>query len=623
MSNNILFLKNKALNLRIDSIRATTQSKSGHPTSALSAADIIAVLFFHTMQYDPTNPKNPSNDRFILSKGHAIPLVYAAWKQAGVINDKKLMSLRKFDSELEGHPTPRFEYNEAATGSLGQGLSIGVGEALSAKIDNLEYKIYVMIGDGEAAEGSIWEAAEIASYYKLNNLIGILDCNRLGQSGESIHDHDIEIYRKKFEAFGWNSIKIDGHNFEEIIKAFENAANSQDKPTMIIAKTFKGYGLENGSNKIGFHGKPLPKEESEAAIEHLKKEFSEAFEYSNNSFSPSLPEKKTMAVSSLITLNIEDDPNAHLFGKETKLATRKAYGYALAALGRKSENVIVLDADVKNSTFTEIFETEFPNRFFQCFIAEQNMIGVATGLELRGKIPFVATFGAFLTRAFDQIRMAGIGRNALRLCGSHCGVSIGEDGPSQMALEDLGMIRSIPKSIIFYPSDAVSTYKIMEHSANYNEGISYIRTTRMNTKNIYDKNETFSIGGCKVVKKEQNAQACIVAAGITLHEALKAHDILKNKNIFVSVIDLYSIKPIDRKTILEVALNSQNKILTVEDHYGPGGIGEIINSAVVNNEIIVKNLYVKKISRSGNPSELLADAEIDSAKIIEVIKDII
>jgi len=621
MSEKILSLKARALQLRIDSIRSTTASKSGHPTTCLSAADIVSVIFFDSINFDLKNPYDEKNDRFIMSKGHGIPVVYAAYKQLGVISDEELMRLRDFDSPLEGHPTPRFVYNEAATGSLGQGLAIGSGMALNAKIDGLNYTTYVMLGDGEIAEGSVWESAEFASFYKLSNLIAIVDCNRLGQTGQTLYGHDVEKYKKKFDAFGWNTIVIDGHDYDQILTAISNAKNSSEKPTVIIAKTYKGFGVDMAKNENNFHGKPFKKDVLEATIDNLVKNFEQDYEYLQSM--PELiserldveivPSKKTFPTIKLTT------SYEKFFDKTEKIATRKAFGYGLAALGRESDKVFAVDADVKNSTFIEIFEKEFPKKTFQCFIAEQTMVGVATGLESRGKIPFAATFGAFFTRAHDQIRMAGIGRNALRLCGSHCGVSIGQDGPSQMGLEDLAMMRSIPDSIVFYPSDGVSAYKLVENMANYNDGISYMRTTRGAAPILYDEDEEFVVGGCKVLQQNEDDKVCIVAAGITLHEALKASKILKESGINVSIIDAYSVKPLDSETIIKVAKNSGNKIVVVEDHYIEGGLGEAVAAAVSGEGLSVEILAVKKVSRSGTPESLLAYAEIDAESIVKKV----
>jgi transketolase len=573
------------------------------------------------MKFDLCHPEAEHNDRFILSKGHGVPVLYSVYKQLGVISDDELMQLRKFESPLEGHPTPRFIYNEAATGSLGQGLAIGAGMAINAQQEKSSYTTYVFLGDGELAEGSIWGASEIAVHYKLSNLIGIVDCNRLGQTGQTLYGHDVTQYAKKFEAFGWNTITIDGHNVEQIIEAIDNGKNEKDKPTMIIAKTYKGFGVDKLEDKNGFHGKPVPEDELDSVLKNLQKRFSRDYDNLQKKISTPEPECKLKDLSKeklaeIVKIDIKTDKHKELFEMGKKLPTRKAFGYALAALGHRSKRIIVLDGDVKNSTFTQFFEDEHPERMIQCFIAEQTMIGVATGLEARGKIPFAATFGAFLTRAHDQIRMAGVGKNALRLCGSHCGVSIGEDGPSQMGLEDISMMRAIPDSVVLYPSDAVSTYKLVGQMADYNKGISYMRTTRSATPVLYNFDEEFSIGGCKVIKQSENDQACIIAAGITLFEALKAYEILKSKEIFVSIIDAYSVKPLDIDTIRSVAKKSGNKIITIEDHFIEGGLGEAVASALSGDKFSIKMLAVTKISRSAPSDELLADAGINAEAIV-------
>jgi transketolase len=617
------FLQSKALQLRIDSIRATSAAESGHPTSCLSAADIISVLFFHTLQLDIHNPYSVQNDRFILSKGHAIPVVYAAWKQLGVLSDEQLMSLRKFDSILEGHPTPRFSYNEAATGSLGQGLSIGVGMALASRIDGITNRVFVMMGDGEIAEGSVWEAAELASVENLEHLVGIVDCNRLGQSGASLHDHKVEMIAKKFEAFGWHTCVIDGHDLEAIAQALDAVKNKTGKPTLIVAKTFKGHGLDDIENKNGYHGKPFKADEVDAVIAQLRAKYDAAANYKQpDDWSPirQIALDSTESENIIVpTLSFAEEKNRALFGMGKTISTRKAFGYALASLGLQNKQVVALDADVKNSTFSEMFEEVASDRFIQCFIAEQNMVGVSVGLQARGKIPFSSTFGAFFSRAFDQIRMAGIGRNALRLCGSHCGVSIGQDGPSQMALEDIAMMRTVPGSVVLYPSDGVSTFKLVEQMAGYNDGISYLRTTRADTPMLYDINELFPIGGCKVIRQSDNDQVCIIAAGITLHEALKAYTLLEQHGIAISVVDLYSIKPLDKQTVIATAQKSQGRILTVEDHYEQGGIGEAVAAELADSSFAIRSLAVGEISRSGTPEELLAYAGIDAAAIVKTV----
>jgi transketolase len=620
------FLKDVASNLRIDSIRATTEVASGHPTTCMSCAELIAALFFHVMKFDLNSQKEQNNDRFILSKGHATPIVYAAYKQLGVVSDQDLLSLRKFNSVFEGHPTPRFEYNEAATGSLGQGLSIGVGMAINAKHDSLSCQTYVLMGDGEIAEGSVWEAAELASYYKLDNLAGIVDCNRLGQTGGTLHEHDVSRYSEKFKAFGWNAHVVDGHSIEEIVKSISLAEKDSDRPTMIIAKTYKGYGIESVQNTGGYHGKPFKIDDAAAAIAELSKNFSiDDHNKQLKDFKVFRPEKVygQPQKKDKIAIDLNKDANVNLFKVGEQIATRKAYGYALAALGRVSDDVFALDADVKNSTFSDIFEKEFPDRFIQCFIAEQNMVSVSTGLELRRKVPFAATFGAFFCRAYDQIRMAGIGRNALRLCGSHCGVSIGLDGPSQMALEDIAMMCSIPQSIVLYPSDGVSAYKLVELMANYNNGISYLRTSRPNLPILYGVDEEFEVGGCKILRQSDDDRLCIVAAGVTLHEALKAHEKLAKQGVKVAVIDLYCVKPLDIKTIRSVSEKSGNKILTVEDHYIQGGIGQTIAAEFSSNPISVEIMAVAKLPRSGQPEELMNNSEIDYNCIAKKVLSIV
>ncbi len=616
------FLEFKAYQMRVSSLLMTTAAGSGHPTSALSAADLVAALFFYAMRFDPKNYTNPNNDRFILSKGHAAPIFYAACKELGIINPKDLLTYRKIDSNLEGHPTLRFEWTEAATGSLGTGLSIGAGMAYSAKMDNRDFNTYVLMGDSEIAEGSVWEAAEIAAYYKLNNLIGILDNNRLGQSTEVMFNHHAHRYAAQFESFGWKAFIIEGHDMQQIMSALDKAKEVKDQPSIIIAKTIKGYGIDSIEDKNGFHGKPLKKDEIDPILEKMQLRFSSSAHFDEKDFEwhPQLPQVPADAKS--ITCNaIELKPSQ--YKSDEKVATRKAYGHAITAAGNSCGNVICLDAEVKNSTYADFFEEKFPDRFIQCFIAEQNMVSMAIGLNRRGKIPFISTFGCFFSRAHDQIRMAAISNAALRLCGSHAGVSIGEDGPSQMALEDIAMMCGLPESIVLYPCDAVSSYKLVQHMANYDRGISYLRTTRMETPVIYDNNETFPIGGCKVLKESAQDKVLVIGAGVTLHEALKAYDALAKENIFIAVIDLYSIKPIDTQTILKVAQNSGKKIITVEDHYIQGGIGQTVALAIANHAINIECLAVTQLPRSGKPEELLVWAGIDAQAIIKKVKSLL
>ncbi len=614
------FLEHTAFNMRRSSLIMTSQAGSGHPTSALSAADIVAALFFYAMHYDPHDPDNPNNDRFILSKGHASPILYAVYKELGILTDQDLLTYREFESVLEGHPTPRFRWTEAATGSLGQGLSVGVGMALSGQIDNRNFKTFVLLGDSELAEGSIWEAAELGAYYDCQNLIGIVDMNRLGQRGETMHGHHAKRYADKFHAFGWKTFIVDGHNTLEIITALDKAREVEDQPVMIIAKTVKGYGVQKVEDKNGFHGKPFAKEELQEIIDQMAERFSIAASYkSEHEFRPQMPTEPTEVKPSGC---VGADTRTPTFKKGELLATRKAYGHALARLGTSCTDVVALDAEVSNSTYSNIFAEKYCERFIECFIAEQNMIGMAAGLYKRGKVPFCSTFGAFFTRAFDQIRMASIGGAALRLVGSHAGVSIGKDGPSQMALEDIAMMRSVYGSCVLYPSDAVSTWLLVNQMAEYNQGISYLRTTRMDTPVLYDVLEEFPIGGCKVLLQSDNDKVCVIGAGITLHNALKAYDTLIQEGISISVIDLYSIKPLDHKTVLEVAHKSGNKIITVEDHYLEGGLGEAVVFALKDTEVDIHCLAVDKMPRSATPDELMAYEGIDAHSIVRKVVEV-
>jgi transketolase len=612
------FLAQKAYNLRVSSIIESACAGSGHPTTCLSAADIVAVLFFHTMRFDPHNFENPNADRFILSKGHASALLYAVWKELGLLSAEDLTLYRTFDSPLEGHPTFRFPYTEAATGSLGIGLSIGVGEALAARIDKRDFKTYVLMGDGEAAEGSVWEAAELASYNKLNNLIAIIDCNRLGQSGQTMLGHEYKKYAERFAAFGFETLIVDGHDVDALISALDQARKSTQKPVALIAKTIKGYGISSIEDKEGYHGKPISKKDMPAILADMHKRFANIVDTQCvYQWHPRVPLNEA-PIQKKITITMPKPT----YALDSLVATRKAYGTALVALGAAANQVVSLDAEVKNSTYAEDFEQSYPERFIQCFIAEQNMVSMAVGMARRGKIPFVSTFGAFFSRAHDQIRMAAIGLSPLRLVGSHAGVSIGEDGPSQMALEDIALMRALPQSVVLYPSDATSTYKLVECMANYHDGISYLRTTRSATPTLYNADEAFVIGGCKVLREYTNATACIVGAGITLFEALKAHDLLAAEGITTSVIDLYSIKPLDAKTLIHVAGQSSKRIITVEDHYSEGGMGEAVRSALAGTDIQCTMLAVKQLPRSGTSEELRAYSGIDVAAIIEVIKNL-
>ena len=605
-------LEQKATNLRIHSIISTSEAGSGHPTTCLSAADIVSALFFHAMRYDCADAQNPNNDRFILSKGHAAPLLYAAYAEAGIIPVDDLMTLRQIDSIFEGHPTPRFEWTEVATGSLGQGLSLGLGMALNGKyLDKSDYRVYVLLGDGETAEGGVWEAAALASHYQLDNLIGIIDVNALGQSQRTMYAFDIDTYCKRFEAFGWQSIGIDGHDFDEILPALEQAKASTDKPTMIVAKTFKGKGVSLLENEDNWHGKAVPKgEELDKALAELGPLQTDI---------PLQIETPNPVEKQVSTATECEPPN---YPTDDEVATRGGYGTGLAKLGTANPNVVALDGDTKNSTYAEQFMERHPDRFFEMFIAEQNLVGAGIGLAKRGKIPFVSTFAAFLSRAYDQIRMSAISQANIKYAGSHCGVSIGEDGPSQMGLEDIAMFRAIPEAVVLYPSDAVAAERLVAEAAAH-EGIVYIRTSRPKTALLYDANESFPIGGCKVVRESSEDKVTVVAAGVTLHETLKAHEKLAAEGIAIRIIDLYCIKPIDTETLLDAAAETNNTIITVEDHYPEGGLGDAVLGAVAANGVHVHKLAVTGIPRSGKPDELLELHGISANAIVQKVKEVI
>ena len=607
---------NLAVQLRVDSIRCTTTAGSGHPTSSMSAADLMAVLMTKYWHYDFDNPQNPNNDHLIFSKGHAAPLLYSMYKAAGALSDEELLTLRKFGSRVEGHPTPVLPWVDVATGSLGQGLPIGVGIALVAKyVEKLPYKVFVLLGDSEMAEGSIWEALDHASHYKLDNVIGILDCNRLGQRGETELGWNTAAYAERAKAFGWNSIVIDGHNYEEIDHAFSQAtATHNGQPTLIIAKTIKGKGFSFVENKNGWHGKALNKEQEQQALQELGQQVrSQTYAVPKPASAQPAPEaaKKPLELPK--------------YNAGTSEATRKAYGDALLALGAANPDVLVVDGEVSNSTHADEFGKANPERFFEQYIAEEQLIAAAIGMSARHKIPFASTFAAFFSRAYDFIRMAAISRANIRLCGSHAGVSIGEDGPSQMALEDLAMMRAVYGSTVLYPSDANQTAQLVAQMADH-DGIVYLRTTRGKTPIIYDADETFAIGGSKVVRSSKKDEATIVAAGITLHEALKACDQLKSQDIAVRVIDAYSVKPIDSETLFAAAGEAGNKFITVEDHWPEGGLGEAVMEAFSERNgaqpEIVK-LAVQSMPGSGKPAELLEEAGISAHHIVQAVRALV
>jgi transketolase len=589
-------------------LTATTHAGSGHPTSSLSATELMgALLFGGIFRYDPERPQHPNNDRLIFSKGHASPLYYAMWAAAGMLSEEDLMTYRKFGSPLEGHPTMSFRYVEAATGSLGQGLSIGVGLALNARyLDKLPYRTYVLLGDSEMAEGSQWEAMQIAAHYKLNNLIGILDVNRLGQRGETMYGHDLPAYENRIAAFGWETILVDGHSNAAVLEAYQKALHAGDGPVMIIAKTIKGKGVSFVEDQNGWHGIALNKEEYQRALNELgavdksiRGRFLEPEVLEPATIAPRLP-----------------DPMDYPPGDA--VATRDAYGHALKRLYPQFPDMVAIDGEVSNSTRTEIFKEAYPDRFFEMYIAEQNMAGVALGLQCRGKIPFASSFAAFLTRAFDQVRMSQYSDANIKFTGSHAGTSIGEDGPSQMALEDIAMFRTIHNGVVLYPADAVSTDKLVEQAALH-KGIVYIRTTRMKTPILYAGDKRFAIGGSNVLKQSAKDAATVIAAGVTLHEALKAYDALKKEGILIRVIDLYSIKPIDAKTLQQAAQETAC-LITVEDHYPEGGIGEAVRSGLGTVCVPLVSLAVRKKPKSGKPQELLDFEEISKDAIMKTVK---
>jgi transketolase len=605
-------LKTMAQRLRRHSLISTSEAASGHPSSCCSCADIVATLFFKHLRYDVANPSNIYNDRFILSKGHAAPVLWAAWAEAGAFPVEKMLTLRRIDSDLEGHPTFRSPYSGAATGSLGQGLSVGVGTAFAAKLDQTGSRTYVLLGDGEVAEGAVWEAAALASYYHLDNLIAIVDVNRLGQSQATMYGHNLSRYESRFQANGWNTLTIDGHDFEQIHSALSQATASQVLPTAIIARTKKGKGVSLLEDLDSWHGKPLKKgDELEKALAELGSNFD--LEEPLSLTSPS-----RVVVPDTAHASLSSPPD---YAAGSQAATRESYGVALKKLGVNSRAVVALDGDVKNSTYSDKFMKEFPDRFIECFIAEQNMVGAAVGLGSAGKIPFASSFACFLARAYDFIRMAGIGKANLKLCGSHAGVSIGEDGPSQMGLEDIAMMRPIAGSTVLYPSDGVSTERLVELAAQ-TPGIVYIRTTRPKTPILYSVEDTFPLGGSKVLRSGADDKVTVVAAGITLHETLDAYEQLRHEGIEIRVIDLYSVKPIDIETLRQAARDT-GAIVTVEDHYPEGGLGEAVSSALAGERCQFRMLAVMDVPRSGKGDELLEMFGISASAIVRTVKELV
>ena len=606
---------NIATTLRIDSVRATSEAGSGHPTTCLSAADIVAALFFAEMRFDPHDPQHPEADRFVLSKGHAAPLLYAAWAAAGAFPREDLLKLRRIDSDLEGHPTPRLPFVDVATGSLGQGLCAAVGMALNARRIGSDYRTYVLLGDGETAEGSVWEAAHAAEYHQLSNLCAITDVNGFGQSRATQWDRHLDEYARRWRAFGWHVLTIDGHDLTAVLAALANARRVSDRPTMIVARTKKGKGVALFEDKDGWHGKPLKKgEETDRAVAELEAQLVETAEPS-----PAIARPVSRRGEGALPDFVARMP-APAYAAGDSIATREAYGTALVALGAIDPRVVALDADVKNSTFSERFEKKYPERFYQTFIAEQVMVGAAMGLASRGAIPFPSSFACFLERAADFIRMAGISNVNVKLAGSHAGVSIGEDGPSQMALEDLAMMRAVPNCTVFYPCDGMSAERLVALAAA-TPGPVYIRTTRPKTPVIYGVDETFRAGGSKTLRQSDADVVTVVGAGITLYEALAAHDALAKEQIAIRVIDAYSVQPIDRDGLIAAGRATGGRMVTVEDHYAHGGLGDAVSEAVWQEGFRVRRLAVREIPRSG-PSDVLIDRYGISARaIVDAVRD--
>ena len=596
--------------LRVDSIRSSSAAGSGHPTSSMSAADLMAVLMARYLHYDFGAPDDPRNDHLIFSKGHASPLLYSIYKAAGAISDEEMLTFRKLGSRIEGHPTPVLPWVDVATGSLGQGLPISVGVAYAGKyLDRLPYRVWCLCGDSEMAEGSMWEAFESAAFHGLDNLTAIIDVNRLGQTGETMHGWDLDAYAKRARAFGWHAIELDGHDVASIDRALTEAIATTDRPTVLIARTEKGHGVAAVADKNGFHGKPLA--DPEAAIGELGGERDLLIKVPR----PEGPAKPH-------TFEASGDLQLPAYEPGTREATRKAYGDALVALGNARGDVVALDGEVGNSTYSEEFATAHPDRFIQNYIAEQQMLAMAVGLQVRGWRPFAGTFAAFLARAYDFVRMAAVSRADIVLVGSHAGVSIGEDGPSQMALEDIASLRAVHGSTVLYPSDPNQAAALLAQVVD-RPGVVFMRTTREKTPVIYAPGEPFEIGGSRVVRQTDADQVTLVGAGITLHEAMAAADLLTADEINARVIDLYSIKPIDAETLLAAA-SETGAIVTVEDHFPEGGLGDAVLDvfAASSERPPIVKLAVRIMPGSATPAEQLAAAGIDAAHIADAAREL-
>ena len=597
--------------LRVDSIRASTAAGSGHPTSSMSAADLMAVLLARHFRYDWERPDDPANDHLIFSKGHASPLLYSMFKAAGVVSDEELISgYRRFGSPLQGHPTPRLPWVDVATGSLGQGLPDGVGVALAGRyLDELPYRVWVLCGDSEMAEGSMWEAFDKAAYYRLANLTAIVDVNRLGQRGPTELGWDLDAYARRIEGFGCRAIPIDGHDLGEIETAFAQMADA-DRPTVILARTRKGRGFSEIEDREGWHGRPLPAEMAERAVVELGGERHVTVRGPR----PAGGSPRTRPSAEVILPR---------YAMGAKVATRKAFGESLAAVGARSD-VVALDGEVDNSTHAEDFAKAYPERYFEMFIAEQQLVAAAVGLSVRGYVPFAATFAAFFTRAYDFVRMAGISEVNIRLCGSHAGVEIGADGPSQMALEDLAMMRAVHGSTVLYPSDATSTAGLVREMAE-RTGVVYMRTTRGAYPVLYGPDEAFPIGGAKVVRSSPDDQVTLVGAGVTLHNCLAAADQLGRDGIAARVVDLYSVKPIDTETLVTAAAATRDRLVVVEDHYPAGGIGSAVLEALndAGHPARIVHLAVRGLPGSGTPAELMDAAGISTGHVVQAAREVL
>jgi len=606
-------IKEKARLLSIYSMMSTTAAGSGHPTSCMSAAELVAGTFFYAMKFDAKNPNSPDADRFVLSKGHAAPVLYSALAEAGVFPVSRLLTLREFSSELEGHPTPRIHGVDAATGSLGQGLSVGAGLAIGARMDKSPTRVYVLMGDGEMAEGQVWEAAEFAGHYQLDNLTAIADVNALGQSDPTMYQHDMETYRRKFESEGWAAEVVDGHDVAAVLGALDRAKATKGRPQAIIARTIKGHGFSQVAGKLHWHGKPFSKEQLAEAIQEL-------------GGAPVVPPDPGKSYERTPLPKPPDfpAPAAPDYAAGASVATREAYGFALKRLGAVNPHIVAASGDVKNSTFSETFQNAFPDHFFQGFIAEQNLVSLGVGLAARGKVPFLDTFACFLSRAYDNVRMAAISRSNVNLCGSHCGVSIGEDGPSQMALEDIAMFRAVYGSAVFYPSDAVSTERLTETMAR-RPGINYLRTSRPKAPILYSADEKFPVPGFKVLLQGAQDRATVIGAGVTLHEALKAAKELKAQGTPLRVIDLYCVKPLDGKALAEQIKATGGRLVTVEDHWPEGGIGEAVLTALTlagAPPTKFRLLAVTAMPHSGKPEELVEAFGISARHIVAAVREI-